>query len=443
VRAARAVHYEGAGTIELIADAAHALSPDRLYFMEMNTRLQVEHPVTELITGLDLVELQLRVAAGEPLPFTQDDLTATGHAFEARVYAEDAFGGFLPQAGVAEAVRWPARARVDAALEPGQEVTTFYDPMLGKVITYGPTREHARRALIDALDDSAIVGLTTNLGFLRALAASPEFAACEVDTAWLDGHPGAIAPEGERIAAVIAAWALADTARTDPDHPFGGADGWRLGGPPAPTPAELVVDGAPVLFQVSPGEQAGPGGQMGLDGHVGPGGQLQPGGRLGRGGQVTAGDDTWRVWPMTAEDGVLRLEIDGVARQAVVRVGPAAVQVAHLGHTFTFERPGVLGTGDDRLVADGVVQAPMPGTVLTVAVAAGQPVREGEVLGVMEAMKMELALRAPLTGTVTAVGAAVGDRVPLGATLFTVVGTEGGQPSVGGQSPVDGAREGC
>ncbi len=411
VALAQRVGYVNAGTVEFL------VAGEEVFFLEMNTRLQVEHPVTELVTGLDLVELQLRVAAGEPLPFTQDDLTVTGHAFEARVYAEDAFGGFLPQAGVAEAVRWPARARVDAALEPGQEVTTFYDPMLGKVITYGPTREHARRALIAALDDSAIVGLTTNLGFLRALAAAPEFARCEVDTAWLDDHPGAIGPEGTRTAAVIAAWALASAARTDPGHPFGGADGWRLGGPPAPIPAELVVDGAPVLFQVEPGGRPGPG----------------PGGR------ITAGDDTWRVWPMTAEDGVLRLEIDGVARQAVVRVGPAAVQVAYLGHTFTFERPGVLGTGDDRLVADGVVQAPMPGTVLTVAVEEGQPVREGEVLGVMEAMKMELALRAPLTGTVTTVGAAVGDRVPLGATLFTVVGTDDGQPTGDGRSPADGA----
>ena len=138
----------------------------------MNTRLQVEHPVTEMVTGVDLVELQLRVASGEELPFTQDDLQLDGHAIEARVYAEDSFGGFLPQAGTATRVRWPERARVDAALESGQVVSTAYDPMLGKVIVHGPNRESARRALVAALDDTAVLGFTTNVGFLRVLAAS-------------------------------------------------------------------------------------------------------------------------------------------------------------------------------------------------------------------------------------------------------------------------------
>ena len=182
VALAREVGYVNAGTVEFLLDT----DTDEAYFLEMNTRLQVEHPVTEAITGLDLVQAQLDVAAGEPLPFRQDDVTVTGHAIEARVYAEDSFGGFLPQAGRADLVRWPAGVRVDQALESGQVVGTSYDPMLGKIIAHGPDRETARRALVEALDRTGILGLTTNTGFLRALVASEEFRLATIDTAWLD-----------------------------------------------------------------------------------------------------------------------------------------------------------------------------------------------------------------------------------------------------------------
>ena len=193
----REVGYTNAGTVEFL------VSGEEVFFLEMNTRLQVEHPVTELAVSvaggpLDLVRLQLLVAAGEPLPFKQDDVALTGHAIEARVYAEDAFNGFLPQAGVAEHVRWSPRARVDAALESGQEVSTSYDPMLGKVIAHGATREAARRSLVTALDDTAILGLTTNLGFLRGLASSDAFRDNTIDTAWLDSHPTRSGPRGSR-----------------------------------------------------------------------------------------------------------------------------------------------------------------------------------------------------------------------------------------------------
>ncbi len=232
VALATQVGYTNAGTVEYL------VSGDEVFFLEMNTRLQVEHPVTELVTGLDLVQLQLRIAAGEPLPFAQEDITCTGHAFEARVYAEDAFNGFLPQAGLASYVRWSPRARIDAALESGSVVGTSYDPMLGKIIVHGPTRETARLALVNALDDTAILGLTTNLGFLRGLAASDEFRDNEVDTAWLDSNPGAIAPPPPDVAALLGAWAVATD--TPADHsPFGTNDGWRLAGPAAPVTVEL------------------------------------------------------------------------------------------------------------------------------------------------------------------------------------------------------------
>jgi acetyl-CoA/propionyl-CoA carboxylase biotin carboxyl carrier protein len=395
VALARQVGYVNAGTVEFLVDGEEA------FFLEMNTRLQVEHPVTEMVTGRDLVQLQLEVAAGGQLPFTQDEVVCSGHAFEARVYAEDAFNGFLPQAGVAEHVRWSPLARVDAALESGQVVSTSYDPMLGKVIVRGATREAARRALVTALDDTAILGLTTNLGFLRGLADSDAFRDNEVDTAWLDRFPGAIRPHGVEVAAVLGAWALATAHHQDVGHPFGTADGWRLAGPPAAVPVELAVP--------STGPRAGEGGT-----------RLY---RVDPAGSVTCGERTWSVHPIGGDDRpdeVLRLEVDDLVHEAAVRIGAHTVAVSYLGNTHTFGRPDAFGPGASAVASDGSVTAPMPGTVLSVGATEGQQVTEGDVLGVLEAMKMELSLKAPVTGTLVTVGAAPGDQVALGATLFLV-----------------------
>jgi 3-methylcrotonyl-CoA carboxylase alpha subunit/acetyl-CoA/propionyl-CoA carboxylase biotin carboxyl carrier protein len=388
VALATQVGYTNAGTVEFLVAGEEA------YFLEMNTRLQVEHPVTELVTGLDLVQLQLLVAAGEPLPFGQDDVTVRGHALEARVYAEDAFGGFLPQAGRATYVRWPPRARVDAALETGAEVSTAYDPMLGKIVVHGPTREAARRALVDALDDTAVLGLTTNLGYLRALAGSEAFAAGAVDTAWLDEHT--LPRPSPEVAAVVAAWVVARAPVSDPDadaggDPFGTGDGWRCGGPPAPVVVELDVEGEARCYAV------------GAD-------------------LVTRVDHdrAWAVHPVASEAGVVRLEIDGLVHEATVLVGPHEVEVAHLGNTFAFGRPDAFGPAGARTLSDGSVTAPMPGTVLSVRVEPGQRVAEGETLATMEAMKMELSLVAPFAGLVASVDAVAGDQVALGAALFHV-----------------------
>jgi acetyl-CoA/propionyl-CoA carboxylase biotin carboxyl carrier protein len=393
VALAKQVGYVNAGTVEFLVDDAPGA--EAAYFLEMNTRLQVEHPVTELavrVNGqpLDLVELQLRVAMGEPLGVAQDEVQVVGHAIEARVYAEDAFGGFLPQAGTAELVRWSDRARNDVALESGQLVSSAYDPMLGKVIVHGPDREAARLLLIGALDGTAILGLTTNVGFLRGLAASKAFRDCEIDTAWLDRNPEAIVPVGDRIAAVFAAWAIADDEIGQrAGHPFGTADGWRLSGPAAPATVMLVVDGEETRWTVSWKRVIGPLGEVST--------------RL-----------------ITREPGWLQIEIDGRIRSAAVRVRQRTVDVAFLGNTFTFVRPDpfapVAGAGS----GDGSVLAPMPGTVLAIDVAPGDVVEEGERLGVLEAMKMELALKAPYAGTVTKVGAAVGDQVQLKQLIFAV-----------------------
>ena len=361
--------YTGAGTVEFLLDNATG----EFYFLEMNTRLQVEHPVTEEVVRVrgqrvDLVELQLRVATGEPLGIDQSDVTLEGHAIEARVYAEDSFGGFLPQAGRAGEVRWPTgdRVRVDHSLVSGQEVSTSYDPMLGKVVAGGTDREDARRRLVAALDDTVVLGLTTNTGFLRALADHAAF--CDVghhgglDTAWLDRVDVATevpAPSTDE-ARHLAAWAvhLAESETTGPLA----SDGFRLGAPPAPVVVPLDEDVV-----------------------------------LGR-----------------------RPRLDPAAH-----VTPASVEVVLRGQRFRFERGDLAGDHADEHTGDLV--APMPGTVLDVRVEAGASVEEGQVLGVLEAMKMELALKAPYAGTVTVVDATVGRQVPLGHVLFHVepTGQEG------------------
>jgi 3-methylcrotonyl-CoA carboxylase alpha subunit/acetyl-CoA/propionyl-CoA carboxylase biotin carboxyl carrier protein len=379
---ARQVGYTNAGTVEFLLDNATG----DFYFLEMNTRLQVEHPVTESVVRiaggeLDLVEQQLRVAAGERLSFTQDDVTLHGHAIEARVYAEDSFGGFLPQAGTTSLVRWPTGVRVDHALESTQVVSTAYDPMLGKVIATGDDRERARLALVDALDHTAILGLTTNAGFLRALVASDDFRDATIDTSWLDHHDLPAPDPG--IPRVMAAWVSAMLAASDQGHPFQ-ADGFRLGDTPASTLVELDRD---VLVDRSAGT---------VDGVP--------------------------VREVSAENHVLELDIDGHRARAVVNVQPHIVEVSFQGQRFVLTGPDRLA--DHETVSDGTITAPMPGTVLEIRVAEGEQVEEGQVLGMMEAMKMELSLKAPFAGTVTSVAGMAGEQVPLGAALFVVEGDD-------------------
>jgi acetyl-CoA/propionyl-CoA carboxylase biotin carboxyl carrier protein len=374
VALARQVGYVGAGTVEFLLDA----DTNEAYFLEMNTRLQVEHPVTEMVTGLDLVELQLRIAGGEPIGITQEEVRCQGHAIEARIYAEDSFGGFLPQAGRASLVRWPTSVRVDQALESEQVVSTSYDPMLGKVIAHGPDRESARLALVEALDETAILGLTTNAGFLRALVASDEFRDASIDTAWLD-HATVPAPADD-IPRAMAAWISAMIAASDLGHPFQ-ADGYRIAAPPAPTLVELD--------------------------------------RVVRVDRSVGTVDGVPFRQLSAENHILEALVDGERVRAVVNVQPHEVEVAHRGQRFSFTPPDVMAAGGPA-AGDGTLLAPMPGTVLDVRVSVGDSVEEGQVLGVLEAMKMELSLKAPFAGTVTEVDAAAGAQVKLGDTLFVV-----------------------
>jgi 3-methylcrotonyl-CoA carboxylase alpha subunit/acetyl-CoA/propionyl-CoA carboxylase biotin carboxyl carrier protein len=390
VALAREAGYTNAGTVEFLLDA----ETGEFYFLEMNTRLQVEHPVTEGVVSVngervDLVELQLRVAAGEPLGFSQADVRLDGHAIEARVYAEDSFAGFLPQAGRAELVRWPDQVgtavRVDQALETGQVVSTAYDPMLGKVIAHGPDRETARLALVAALDGTAILGLTTNAGFLRTLLASAEFRDATIDTAWLDRHE--VPAPDDTVPRLLAAWVAALRAADDTGHPFQ-ADGFRVAAAPAPTLVQLDRE-------------------VVVDRHAGT-------------------VDGVPVHQVSAEQHVLVAVVDGRRVRAVVDVRPdghrIVAEVAFEGQRHVFAGPDRLADGVG--LADGTIEAPMPGTVLDVRVTVGDVVAEGDVLGVLEAMKMELALKAPYDGTVTGVAAKAGDQVALGEELFVVAPRE-------------------
>ncbi len=401
VALAREVGYTGAGTVEFLLDA----ETGEFFFLEMNTRLQVEHPVTEEVVRVrgervDLVALQLRVALGDPLGFGQDDVTLHGHAIEARIYAEDPYAGFLPQAGTATLVRWPQGVRVDQALESGQVVSTSYDPMLGKVIAHRADREAARLALVDALDHTAILGLTTNAGFLRHLVYERPFADALIDTAWLDRsrEPESVDLE---IPRAIAAWTDVAVLRmtAGAPHPFG-PDGWRSGADPAPVVVEL--DRPLTVDQVT-----------GMVGGVR--------GMLGR--------TSFHVEAVTEPaDHTVVLSVDGVRYRAVVNATVHQIDLVIRGQRYVFDRPDVFA--DQGAVAgDGTLTAPMPGTVLDVRVDTGQEVAEGDVLGTMEAMKMELALTAPFAGTVAAVDAKAGEQVALGARLFLVEAHDSGDPA--------------
>ncbi|MFY0409219.1 biotin carboxylase N-terminal domain-containing protein [Solicola sp. PLA-1-18] len=362
VALAREVGYVGAGTVEYLVWGEG--DDEQIAFLEMNTRLQVEHPVTEEVTGVDLVDWQLEVAAGRPLPCTQDDLHCVGHAFEARVYAEDPYAGFLPQAGTASVVSWPGGVRVETALEPGQVVGTAYDPMVAKLVVHGPDRESARRALVDALDRTGVVGLRTNTGFLRRLAASDEYRDAAIHTAWLDGdeatdllHEPEVPAEAGDLAA--RAWVAAQPTGAGP---FGVRDGWRIAAPPADAQVVLTApDGSTRVHRVAP-----------------------------------------------ADAGGVAADVDG-----------ERVSVAVEGQTWELLAPGARRAGR-AAAGDADVASPMPGTVLAVRVDVGATVAAGDVLGVVEAMKMELALKAPHDGVVGHVGAAVGEQVPLGHVLFRV-----------------------
>ncbi len=386
VAVAQAVDYTGVGTIELIVGAD---SPDEPYFLEMNTRLQVEHPVTELVTGLDLVEQQLRVAAGERLSFGQSDVALTGHAVEARLYAEDPGRGFLPTGGTALVVREPAGegVRVDSSLLAGAAVGTTYDPMLAKVVGYGPDRATALARLDAALAETVLLGVTTNAGFLRSLLALPEVGEGALDTDLLERSLDRL------VTTAVPVWAYAAFALTrldalvDVSDPWTSLPGWRSSAPAVVRWDVVAPDGGRLRLTLTDGSSLSVGGE---------------------------------VHEAALADGVLT--VDGLGMPVVTAVdGP--VVWAHAGTTYAVAEAPTLHVRGAAAAATGDVRSPMPGSVVAVHAAEGDAVAEGDPLLVVEAMKMEHVLRAPTAGVV-ALLVRLGDQVVVDQQLATVTAEE-------------------
>jgi 3-methylcrotonyl-CoA carboxylase alpha subunit len=402
LRAAEAIDYRGAGTVEFLVDG------DGFYFMEMNTRLQVEHPVTELITGFDLVEWQLRVAAGEPLPAAQEAIAATGHAIEARLYAEDPAAGFLPSTGRLLHLAFPETAegvRVDSGVRPGDTVSIHYDPMIAKVIAWGADRATALSRLQRALARTEVAGVVTNLGFLQAVLSHTRFAAGVVDTAFIDQQRAALVAADEDVPEfVLAAAALAEigwrradadaaaAASSDPHSPWRLTNGWRLN---AETHSDLVFLNGEEKLEVKVFY-----GREGL--------------RLALpGGEVSAS-------ALPRPDGRLELRLGDVAFDArVLRQGLERWVIVE-GASYLLTLEDVLRGLAGEAGASGRIVAPMPGKVTAVLVAEGEAVEAGMPLLRLEAMKMEHTLTAPYDGVVERLDCAVGDLVEEGAELAVV-----------------------
>jgi 3-methylcrotonyl-CoA carboxylase alpha subunit len=394
VRAAKAVNYESAGTIEFIADASEGLRADRIWFMEMNTRLQVEHPVTEEITGQDLVEWQLRVASGEPLPKTQHDLTINGHAIEARLYAEDPAKGFLPSVGKLEHLAFnrgilPVNAtgpfhgfvgnisepipdlRVDTGVEQGDVVSPFYDPMIAKLIIHAATRDQAINELAEVMSGTGVWPVRTNATFVRAVLLTDQFRSAQIDTGLIARREQELV---ERPAAptevvlrqgALTLVSLADYQQNPPGLPV---TGFRVNAPPS-LAVRMSVNGEPIDVEVPPSDEP----------------------RIG-----------WMVHaPRAATE-------------------PKRLFITEQGTTFAVEASRPRGTGTSHGLHDGEIEAPMPGKVTAVEVSAGEKVEKGQRLLMLEAMKMEHALTAPFDGTVAELNAAAGAQVTEGQVLVKV-----------------------
>ncbi|MGW2559019.1 acetyl-CoA carboxylase biotin carboxylase subunit [Streptomyces sp. NPDC001514] len=392
VQAARSCGYRGAGTVEFIVPGG---DPSSYYFMEMNTRLQVEHPVTELITGIDLVEWQLRVAAGEKLPFSQDGISLTGHAVEARICAEDPSRGFLPSGGTVLALHEPQGdgIRTDSGLSQGTEVSSLYDPMLSKVIAYGPDRATALRKLRAALADTVTLGVPTNAGFLRRLLAHPAVVSGDLDTGLVEREVDGLGPAGIPDEVYEAAALLRrPSPSAGPDgwvDPFSVPSGWRLGGEPTPTVHHFRVSGHdPVTVHIP----------------------FPP----------VHGSRT---------DSRVAVEVNGVTHAFTYATAPGGTWLGRDGDSWHVQDHDPVAASLSGAAHQGAdtLAAPMPGTVTVVKVAVGDEVAAGQSLLVVEAMKMEHVISAPHAGTVTELDVTPGATVAMDQVLAVVTPREEGE----------------
>jgi 3-methylcrotonyl-CoA carboxylase alpha subunit len=408
VAAAKAVGYRGAGTVEFIADSSQGLREDRFFFMEMNTRLQVEHPVTEMITGQDLVEWQLRVAAGEKLPLTQDELgAANGHAVEVRIYAEDPATGFLPQTGHLQTVQFPtgeANIRVDTGVEAGRDVSPYYDPMIAKLICWAKTRDEALAGLGAALGDSAILGLRSNIGFLAKLIGHRDFAAGNFDTHFIDVHLADLVdkkPPTALLAAIAHTWiercvVPPSGLSNEPHAPWGSKEGWTLGTARRER-LYLRINNKDAVIDIE------------------------------RGGDVDHVTLSGDHFDVAADVSDVRLNgeqlvatVDGDSLKARIASTPNALYLLSGGRHLEARAQDLLARDDDDAGGGNVIRAPMSGKLIRLNAAKGDDVKKGAPLAVLEAMKMEHTLVAGADGTVEEVGAEAGDQVEEGQMLISL-----------------------
>jgi acetyl-CoA/propionyl-CoA carboxylase biotin carboxyl carrier protein len=397
VEAARACAYRGAGTVEfIVSDAA----PDTFLFLEMNARLQVEHPVTEMVTGLDLVEWQLRIAAGEPLAFTQDDVSASGHAVEARVYAEDPARDFLPTGGTVALYDEPAGdgVRVDSGVVTGTAVPTLYDPLLAKVIAHGADRAEALSRLDRALRGLTLLGVTTNTAFLRRLLADDGVRGGVLDTGLVDRHLDGLAacevPDHVLVAAALGHLAVGE--RADVRSAFDLPGGWRLGEP------------AWTVLRLRNGERSV---TLRIRGPV-------------AAAQIMIGDGRPRRARATRDGDRLLVEVDGQQRRYRIVDDGDIIWIGHDGAVWALHHEARLQAARHTDARGGPVVSPLPGNVVAVEVADGAAVSSGTVLVVVEAMKMEHQVVAPVDGIVTNVAVRAGDQVEIDQTLLVVEAPE-------------------
>jgi 3-methylcrotonyl-CoA carboxylase alpha subunit len=379
IKAAQAIGYVGAGTVEYIVECdAHAI-PQGFYFMEMNTRLQVEHPVTEMITGLDLVEWQLRVARGERLPKLQDEIQISGHALEARLYAEDGDGGFLPSTGTLNRLRFPgtkANLRIDSGVEEGGEISPFYDPMIAKIISYGPDRRSAIETLLSGLDETIIDGVKTNRGFLARVLGHQHFRDAQLGTHFIADHSESLQPPRDvpdRIYAIAALALIKAQSQAGTASPWTSLGNWRVNLEPS-QPMDLGdINGTIKHMRLT---------------------SLQNGFRVD--GLAKSLFATVRRCDALTLD----VDFDGELLRAVVISSRTHVEVRAWGQTFLLTRPDALIAETVSAQGSGKITAPMPGRILDIFVKPGQHVSVGETLLTLEAMKMEQRLAANSAGTI-------------------------------------------